>query len=620
MANDHYTRAYDPQPTQRVGSTDLKNEFQAVEGGFDSIQADTSRTLRQVGGAEIAPMPNAISRALKLLSFDAAGNPVMVAGGGRYRGDWVTATEYIVSDYFRDPITKNIYSTLIGHTSGVLATDISSGKVQLAINVADVETAKAAAEAAATVATTQAGLATTNGAAQVALAADQVALATTQAGIATTQASTATTQAGIATAGASTATTQAGTATSQAGIATTQAGIATTQAGIATTKAAEAAASAASISGGPVTSVNSQTGVVTLVPADIGLNSASQVEMEAGTETALRAMSPLRVAQAIASLGKGKITRSARTSNTALAAADIGQLIDITSGTFTQTFVACATLGSGWFVYLRNGGTGDITIDPNASETIDGLTSYVMYPGEVRLIQCDGTALRTIVLNAFYKAFDTSGTFIKPPGYALVEGMAWGGGASGSRYSLGNGGGGGGAAGCPFRFVTASLASSVSVTIGSGGNPVTAANATGLAGGSTTFGSLFTAPGAPAPSSATNGGDGGSVVAGVAGWTGPAGSSGAGAASVYAGGSGAGENSGATANGGSSIYGAGGGGNSVTTPGSGGASVFAGAGGAGGYAVNGSPGSAPGGGGGGTRTGTQSGAGARGELRIWGVI
>lgn len=445
---------------------------------------------------------------------------------------------------------------------------------------------------------------------------------------AATAATTANTQAGIATTAASTATTQAGVATAaaisladQADIATTQAGIATTQAGIATTKAAEAAASAASISGGPVTSVNTKTGVVTLVPADIGLATASQVEMEAGTETALRAMSPLRVAQAIASLGKGKITRSARTSNTALAAADIGQLIDITSGTFTQTFVACATLGSGWFVYLRNAGTGDITLDPNASETIDGLTSYVMYPGEVRIIQCDGTALRTIVLNAFYKAFDTSGTFIKPPGYALVEGMAWGGGASGSRNSVGNGGGGGGgAAGCPFRFVTASLASSVSVTIGSGGNPVTGAPATGLAGGSTTFGSLFTAPGAPAPASSANGGDGGSVVAGLAGWAGPAGSTGAGAASVYAGGAGAGENSGAAASGGSSIYGAGGGGNGVTTPGNGGASVFAGAGGAGGNAVNGSPGAAPGGGGGGTRTGTQSGAGARGELRIWGVI
>lgn len=92
------------------------------------------------------------------------------------------------------------------------------------------------------------------------------------------------------------------------------------------------------------------------------------------------------------------IIRVARTSNTILGLSNKGNLIDITSGTFTQTFEACTTLGSGWIVYIRNSGTGDITLDPNASETIDGLTSYVMYPGEVRLIQCDGTALRSVLL------------------------------------------------------------------------------------------------------------------------------------------------------------------------------------------------------------------------------
>lgn len=92
------------------------------------------------------------------------------------------------------------------------------------------------------------------------------------------------------------------------------------------------------------------------------------------------------------------LSRSVRTSNTILGTADKGKLIDITSGTFSQTFDAVATLGDGWWCYLRNSGTGDVTLDPNSTELIDGLASYVMYPGEVRLVQCDGVALRTILL------------------------------------------------------------------------------------------------------------------------------------------------------------------------------------------------------------------------------
>lgn len=97
---------------------------------------------------------------------------------------------------------------------------------------------------------------------------------------------------------------------------------------------------------------------------------------------------------------KPSLVRSARTSNTPIGAADLSTLIDITSGTFTQTFDAAASLGSGWYCYLRNSGTGDVTLDPDGAELIDGLTSYVIYPGECRLVQCDGTALRTVVRSA----------------------------------------------------------------------------------------------------------------------------------------------------------------------------------------------------------------------------
>ena len=62
-----------------------------------------------------------------------------------------------------------------------------------------------------------------------------------------------------------------------------------------------------------------------------------------------------------------QITRSARSSNTILASADRGTLIDVASGTFTQTFTAAATLASGWWCYIRNSGTGNVSLDPNAS-------------------------------------------------------------------------------------------------------------------------------------------------------------------------------------------------------------------------------------------------------------
>jgi hypothetical protein len=90
------------------------------------------------------------------------------------------------------------------------------------------------------------------------------------------------------------------------------------------------------------------------------------------------------------------LARSGRTSNTILGLADAGRFIDITSGTFTQTFDAAATLAANWLVYIRNSGTGVITLDPNASETIDGLTTIKVYPGEAFAVQCDGSALYTI--------------------------------------------------------------------------------------------------------------------------------------------------------------------------------------------------------------------------------
>lgn len=530
----------------------------------------------------------------------------------------------------------------------------------------------------------------------------------------------------------------AGSASAAADSAAASAGSAANSAASASDSAASAQVAldaAASIADGPVASVNGKTGIVLLEPADIA-PIATQAEMQAGTEAGIRSMSPQRVAQAISALAGITLLRSARASNAMLTAADKGQLIDITSGTFTQTFAAAATLGDGWWCYLKNSGkefvdvpvngtfdtdtgwtksagwtisggsaraeaangnlratpdplitgrkykatctvtvtsgrltlfpghgpnpiagssgvyahefiassaplifqgasftgsldnvvvqelaSADITLAPNTSELIDGLTSFIMYPGEVRLVQCDGVALRSVVLNSFYRAFTASGNFMKPPGYAAFGILGWpggSGGGGGSRSS--SGAGGAGATGIPpVTIPSMNVAESTTVTVGAGGvggnGGATSPSSTPGVGGTTSLGGVYSTASLSFSGTGLTGGTGGGTTTGVA----------------YGGGD--------------SLVGGGGGGGGGGQPGTGpgyaggvgGVSAWSGAGGVGGVGGDsntnagmtaGNTGIAPGGGGGGGgKAGGSSGAnganggnGARGELRIWGII
>ena len=312
-----------------------------------------------------------------------------------------------------------------------------------------------------------------------------------------------------------------------------------------------------------------------------------------------------------AGVDNSSVTRDTRISNTILGASDKGVYVDITANTFTQTFTAAATLGSGWFCYLGNSGTGDITLDPNGIETIDGLTSFVMYPGEVRLIQCDGSNFNSIVLQSFRKSFLSSGTFTKPPGYKTFRGLLWSGGASGGRTNGVNNGQGGAGGGCiPFDIEESFIGSTEIVTIGAGGAAFTGVSDTGNVGSDSSFGTLVycyagDTTGVPG-AGVLNGSDTTFIDSTGNGYAGS--STGY---QIWGGGT-------AETN---AIYGGAGGGQypfggPATV---GGTSKFGGDGGDGGSTGNGQNGAQPAGGGGGTNTGTQSGAGGDGQLDIWGV-
>ncbi len=212
-----------------------------------------------------------------------------------------------------------------------------------------------------------------------------------------------------------------------------------------------------------------------------------------------------------AAAGSSNLTRSARSSNTILAAGDLGTIIAATAA-YTQTLTAAATLGAGWWCYIRNDttdGTSVLVIDPNSTETIDGLTTLSMYSGDTRLLLCDGANFVTVLVDGGYALFTTNGSFIVPPGIQIitVDCVGSGGGGGGGRggataTARSGGGGGGGGARVQGTFKVSDLGaagSTITVTVpagGTGGSAGSGANGTnGSTGANTTFGTLVLACG-----------------------------------------------------------------------------------------------------------------------------
>ena len=67
-----------------------------------------------------------------------------------------------------------------------------------------------------------------------------------------------------------------------------------------------------------------------------------------------------------------------------------------TGGAGTVSLPLVSSAGVSFFFLIRNSGTGTLTIDPNGSETIDGLTTVGLNPGESTIIACSGTAWFTV--------------------------------------------------------------------------------------------------------------------------------------------------------------------------------------------------------------------------------
>jgi len=89
----------------------------------------------------------------------------------------------------------------------------------------------------------------------------------------------------------------------------------------------------------------------------------------------------------------------ATTSSTFTAgAADRAKNYVWTGGAGSVTLLNATTLGNDWFVMLRNGGTGTLTVTPSSGQLINGSASLVMQVSDSAFICCSGTAFYTVGL------------------------------------------------------------------------------------------------------------------------------------------------------------------------------------------------------------------------------
>jgi len=138
---------------------------------------------------------------------------------------------------------------------------------------------------------------------------------------------------------------------------------------------------------------NKGAGVVTVTPTTSTINGATTLVL--GTNEGARVFSDSTNYDIQRGMRGGAY--AAKTGAYTVTSSDNNNVINWTTAGATATLTAAATLGAGFTVTLMNtAASGDVTIDPNASETLDGLTTRLLRPGgRVRLV-CDGTNWRTL--------------------------------------------------------------------------------------------------------------------------------------------------------------------------------------------------------------------------------
>lgn len=97
-------------------------------------------------------------------------------------------------------------------------------------------------------------------------------------------------------------------------------------------------------------------------------------------------------ATALATLGALANSVQQKSAAYTVATSDRGTIINATSGPWTLSLLAAATAGNGFAFIVRNSSAAAITVDPNASEQVNGQTTQVIPPRSSMLLACNGSS------------------------------------------------------------------------------------------------------------------------------------------------------------------------------------------------------------------------------------
>ena len=130
--------------------TDVTAALDKLTKILQEVDEELARCLQtSVSDGTALELPDTADRLGKLLRFDSTGTLLLaVTELGDWKGDWVTATDYVNYDIFRDASTASVYYVLTAHTSTSIAADLASGKISEVIDGSAITDAQAAAEAA----------------------------------------------------------------------------------------------------------------------------------------------------------------------------------------------------------------------------------------------------------------------------------------------------------------------------------------------------------------------------------------------------------------------------------------------------------------------------------------